>query len=181
MSITTGLNDVMLRRSFVAFAFVLGACGTADAVDSEQTAPTALPTVPGVGNLPDTIPVPTLEVPDEVVDEPPVSVVVTRPVDDDGVEVESVAERVNGNRLLVIGDSILASTATRYGKELCEALNPIGWSVEVDAEPGRFIDFGNEVAEDASRRRRRAGRLRRRGHPPRQQLRPRQGRRTTSN
>ncbi|MEP6296347.1 MAG: hypothetical protein ABJ382_03400, partial [Ilumatobacter sp.] len=135
----------MFRRCSVALAFVLGACGTAGAVDTEEsTPPTAIPTVPGVGNLPDTIPIPVFD--DDEVDEPPISVVVTRPVDEDGVVVESVAERVNGNRLLVIGDSILASTATRYGGELCEALNPIGWTVEVDAEPGRFVSFGNEVA-----------------------------------
>ena len=60
---------------------------------------------------------------------------------------DTVAEQVNGNRLLVIGDSILASTATRYGREMCDALNPLGWSVEVDAEPGRFVEFGNKVLE----------------------------------
>jgi hypothetical protein len=111
------LNVVMFRRCTVALAFVLGACGTADAIDTEDsTPPTAPVTVPGVGSLPDTIPSPTLDESDEAA-EPVVSVVVTRPVDADGVIVESVAERVNGNRLLVIGDSILASTATRYGNE----------------------------------------------------------------
>lgn len=148
MSIATRLNGVMIRRSLVAISFVLGACGTADAVDSDDTTPpTAIPTVPGVGTLPDTIPMALLGESDAETEEPIVSVVVTRPVDEDGIVAESVAERVNGNRLLVIGDSILASTASRYGGELCDALNPIGWSVEVDAEPGRFVRFGNEVAE----------------------------------
>ena len=30
---------------------------------------------------------------------------------------------------------------------MCDGLNPLGWSVEVDAEPGRFVEFGNEVLE----------------------------------
>jgi hypothetical protein len=52
---------------------------------------------------------------------------------------------VTGNKLLMIGDSITASAAKRYGGELCDALVPLGWQVEVDAEPSRFIDFGNDV------------------------------------
>lgn len=139
----------MFHRPAVALAFVLAACGATDAVGPEPTPPaTPAPTVPGVGQLPDTIPTPPgiIEIGDE--GEPIPSVVVTRPVDDDGVVLETVAERVNGNRLLTIGDSILASTATRYGDELCDALTPMGWTVEVDAEPGRFIEFGSVVLEE---------------------------------
>jgi len=55
------------------------------------------------------------------------------------------ADLVDGNRVLVIGDSILASTARRYGGETCATLEPLGWAVEVDAETGRFIDFGERV------------------------------------
>jgi hypothetical protein len=54
---------------------------------------------------------------------------------------------VTGNKLLMIGDSITASAAKRYGDELCQALVPLGWQVEVDAEPSRFVDFGNEVLD----------------------------------
>lgn len=59
-----------------------------------------------------------------------------------GPLVGSVAK---GNRLLVIGDSIIASTASRYGGEMCRALLPLGWQVAVEAEPSRFVQFGREV------------------------------------
>ena len=47
--------------------------------------------------------------------------------------------------MLVIGDSIMASTATRYTGYMCDELVPLGWAVEVEAEPSRFVDFGNIV------------------------------------
>ena len=56
-----------------------------------------------------------------------------------------IGQIVAGNRFLMIGDSITASASKRYGKELCDVLAPLGWRVEVDAEPSRFIDFGNSV------------------------------------
>ena len=52
---------------------------------------------------------------------------------------------VDGNRVIAIGDSLMASTARRYGGEMCRTLVPDGWDVEVDAETGRFIDFGERV------------------------------------
>lgn len=58
-----------------------------------------------------------------------------------------VGGRVEGNRVLFVGDSILASTAKRYGNEMCEALEPLGWQVAVEAEPGRFATFGVEVLD----------------------------------
>ena len=54
---------------------------------------------------------------------------------------------VEGNRVIAIGDSLMASTARRYGGELCKAVVPDGWDVEVDAETGRFIDFGERVLD----------------------------------
>ena len=54
---------------------------------------------------------------------------------------------VAGNKLLMIGDSITASAAQRYGGELCKALVPLGWQVEVDAQPSMFIEFGNAVLD----------------------------------
>lgn len=65
-------------------------------------------------------------------------------VEDSGV-FEPVGEIVGGNRLLVIGDSIMASASRRYGNEICDVLVPLGWEVEVNAEVGRFIEFGNQV------------------------------------
>jgi len=52
-----------------------------------------------------------------------------------------------GNRVIVIGDSILASTSRRYSNAMCGALVPLGWQVEVDAETSRFIEFGNKVLD----------------------------------
>jgi len=72
----------------------------------------------------------------------------------DGVELElpmpeggPVGPRVEGNRVLLVGDSIFASTAKRYGGEMCDALKPLGWQVAVEAEPGRFASFGVEVLD----------------------------------
>ncbi|WP_276967339.1 GDSL-type esterase/lipase family protein [Desertimonas flava] len=58
------------------------------------------------------------------------------------------ADLVDDNRVLMIGDSIMASTSSRYGGEACRQLEPAGWAVEVNAETGRFIDFGMRVLDD---------------------------------
>ena len=47
----------------------------------------------------------------------------------------------------MIGDSIMASTSSRYGGEMCQELVPRGWHVEMDAESGRFVDFGDRVLD----------------------------------
>jgi hypothetical protein len=54
---------------------------------------------------------------------------------------------VVGARVLMIGDSIMASTSSRYGGEMCKELVPRGWDVEVDAESGRFVEFGGRVLD----------------------------------
>lgn len=53
-----------------------------------------------------------------------------------------------GNRLLVLGDSILAGTASRYGGAMCTALEPLGWKVAVEAEAGQMVGFGRTVLRD---------------------------------
>ena len=55
--------------------------------------------------------------------------------------------RAGGNRVLVIGDSVLAGTTSRYSNDMCKSVVPLGWQVEVDAEVGRFIDFGDRVLD----------------------------------
>ena len=60
---------------------------------------------------------------------------------------EQVGALVAGNRVIVIGDSVLASTSRRYSNDMCEALVPLGWQVELDAETGRFVEFGHEVLD----------------------------------
>lgn len=56
-----------------------------------------------------------------------------------------LALRASGNRLLIIGDSILAGTANRYGGAMCPTLVPMGWRVVVEAEAGQPVQFGRTV------------------------------------
>jgi hypothetical protein len=111
-------------------AIAAAACGAATA---EQTTPTS-GTLGGVGVLP--------------------SAVASNPGSVDTTEISSTASTVPsealvapGNRVLVIGDSILASTSRRYTNDMCEALEPLGWRVRVEAESGRPIDFADTVLD----------------------------------
>ena len=61
-----------------------------------------------------------------------------------------VGELADGNRMLVLGDSILEATSSRYGGEMCAALVPHGWAVEIDAENGRDAGVGLDVLQDRS-------------------------------
>jgi lysophospholipase L1-like esterase len=64
------------------------------------------------------------------------------------LEGATLGASVTGNRLLVLGDSILASTASRYGGAMCSALTPLGWKVAVEAEAGQMVGFGRTVLRD---------------------------------
>jgi hypothetical protein len=132
---------LMSRRSLAvvaAFAVVAAGCGATSDASDETIAPAApVPTVAGVGEVP---------VAPSAVREPAV-VVVRPPVNDDGTEAQRIGEIAGGNRILMIGDSILASTSSRYGNHMCDAVVPLGWQVAVEAEPSRFIDFGNRVLD----------------------------------
>ena len=128
-----------MRFSWIALVAVFTACGgsvsgSADSVTGSGSLPPS--TISGVGILPATIPA-----------GPPAEFesLVTRPLTADGEIAEPIGDQVAGNRLLMIGDSILASTETRYGGEMCAALEPLGWAVEVAAEAGRFVEFGVSV------------------------------------
>lgn len=63
-------------------------------------------------------------------------------------ETGPVAASVAGNRLLMIGDSITASTTERYGGEMCTALSLAGWSVDIAAEVGRHIEYAEQVLNE---------------------------------
>ncbi len=67
----------------------------------------------------------------------------TVPIDEN----QQIGVKVPGNRVILIGDSVMASTSQRYGGEMCAALVPLGWQTEVNAETGRFIDFGGQVLD----------------------------------
>lgn len=64
------------------------------------------------------------------------------------VEGAALGANAAGNRLLVIGDSILSGTASRYGGAMCSALVPLGWRVAVEAEAGQMVGFGRTVLKD---------------------------------
>lgn len=59
-----------------------------------------------------------------------------------------VGDEVFGNRILLIGDTVLASTAPRFDGVMCDALEAFGWQAEIAAEVGRFVDFGLVVTEE---------------------------------
>ena len=126
------------RCGILLLAVVLAACGE----DDLAVPPASTGTVPGVGVLPEALSrAPHLDVTTTTT-----SSTVPRPtVTVDRAEVLPIGERVQGNRLIMIGDSILASTSRRYSGEMCLGLVPLNWAVEVDAEKSRFIDFGTRV------------------------------------
>jgi len=127
-------------RSFAVLAtaaIVVAGCGSTGN-DADDTIPPVTPvaTLGGVGDVP--------AAPSAVRE---LSVVVRPPVNVDGTAAQLIGEIVDGNRILMIGDSILASTSSRYGNQMCNAVVPLGWQVAVEAEPSRFIEFGNRVLD----------------------------------
>jgi hypothetical protein len=119
----------------VVVAVLLAACGE----DDLAAPPSSDGTVAGVGVLPEPLTRSALlGATTTASTEPRPTVTIER-------ELPPVGERVTGNRLLMIGDSILASTSRRYTGEMCLGLVPLHWAVEVDAEKSRFIDFGSRV------------------------------------
>lgn len=147
---------MLVRRVLVLAAAIglLAACGSASASVSQPVATVGgvgvLPSVPGrsttvaptsASTSPRESPAPSGtsdETSTSTTFEPPST---TAPPDG------PVGDRAEGNRLLMIGDSVMASTSRRYSNDMCKALVPLGWRVEVDAEVGRFIDFGMQVLD----------------------------------
>jgi len=133
----------MFRRRTRTFAvlatlaIVAAGCGSGAENTDDTISPVApASTLGGVGEVP---------VMPSAVREP--VVFVRPPVNVDGTEAQLIGEIADGNRILMIGDSILASTSSRYGNHMCNAVVPLGWQVAVEAEPSRFIDFGNRVLD----------------------------------
>jgi hypothetical protein len=117
---------------------ILAACGAAAAGPETSLDPT----VGGVGVLP--VSNPQSQV---IATDPSTTVAATELPTTTLAPLPAIGTLVAGNKLLMIGDSITASAAKRYGGEFCDALVPLGWQVEVDAEPSRFVDFGNDVLD----------------------------------
>lgn len=117
----------------VVAALCLSACGaTAQGGDTTSPAPAA---VIGVGELPPPLVTTTSTVP-TATETTPATVAATT---------TTIPFSAPGNRILMIGDSILASTSKRYSNDMCRALVPLGWRVAIEAEVSRGIDFGVDV------------------------------------
>ena len=131
----TPRRDRLSAASALAGRAALGltACG-ATAEGGNTTAVTTAATV-DVGELPAALPQPDTTVADTVVE-------TTEEPAPTTTEFEAP-----GNRILMIGDSILASTSKRYSNTMCNALVPLGWQVEIEAEVSRGIDFGVDVMD----------------------------------
>jgi hypothetical protein len=121
MSVKSRLAIAMLS---VAFAVGLSGCGNSDSDSFARL-------LEGVGRLPGSA--------DALGEEGGINVPFPQ---FDGKVLGADAQ---GNRLLLIGDSIFAGAAPRYGNDLCRALVPLGWRVAVEAEANQQIRFGREV------------------------------------
>lgn len=120
-----------LGAILLAAVLVSTACGTPE--------PTVIGALEGVGDLPG--PLDSEQAPGRALTEiVRTDILASRP------EVQ-MASLVQGPRVMAIGDSIFASAASRYGREICTALTPLGFDVEVNAEAGRFVDFGERVLD----------------------------------
>jgi hypothetical protein len=129
----------------IGLAVVLAACGdddvttTTSIVDVPETvAMGVLPPQPVQATLPAPPPPPTTE---------PISTTSPAPPASEGPIEAPLGELVGGNRILLVGDSILASTAPRNGGQLCDALTLFGWQAEIDAVSDRGIDFAAGVLD----------------------------------
>lgn len=137
----------MIRRTLPSVAYAalsalalstLSACGSGDAPAVADPVDAADSTIGGVGAAPPATGAPST-----------VPLVAGTFPGGESVPVPDllVGERVLGNKVLLIGDSLFAGLATRYGGEACRVLEPLGWQVAVEAETGRFIDFGDRVLD----------------------------------
>ena len=120
-------------RALCALAVLcLSACGaTAEGGDTTSVPP---PTVLDVGVLPAPLPSTTSSLPATTIETT--------------VATTTTLFAAPGNRILMIGDSILASTSKRYSNDMCAALVPLGWQVEIEAEVSRAIGFGVDVMRE---------------------------------
>ena len=127
-----GISSLRRIGAALVACAMLSACGLFD--DSvEDSGPN---TVGGVGKIPGSGIIGSATLPDGI------------SVNFPALEGNIIGPQVTGNRVLMIGDSVLAGTARRYGGESCAQLVPLGWQVELDAEPGRFIDFAERVVNE---------------------------------
>lgn len=131
--------SVRRELSVAAALLVLAGCGASVSSSTESVPPateTPPATVGGVGVLPGPLPTQAIE---------EIASTTTIPVPESPER--TVGALAAGNRVLMLGDSILASTSERYGNNMCNTLVPMGWEVAIEAEVSRDISFGNTVLD----------------------------------
>jgi hypothetical protein len=136
----------LARVVISGLAIVLAGCGDDDVttapslVDIPDTA--AMGVLPqqgsGASTLPAPPPPPTTATTSTTTSAPP------EPV---GPVAAPLGQLVNGDRILLVGDSVLASAAPSSGGQLCDALELFGWQAEIDALSDRGIDFASGVLD----------------------------------
>ena len=134
---------MLTKRRFTALLLVATCIGMTACSSDDPISEPASVTIAGVGEVPGPVQRVDAIAPSESganSDEPPA----VRPSD---LGLPTLGELVAGNRAIMIGDSIFASTAPRFSGSMCERLNEAGWDVEIDAEPGRFIAFAVDVLD----------------------------------
>ncbi|MFP5487614.1 MAG: hypothetical protein ACLGHQ_04840 [Acidimicrobiia bacterium] len=125
----------------ITVALVVSACGGDEPV--QQTF-VGVPETVAIGGLPGALSdttVPTL---------PEVSLATTTTTTQPEREPISgpLVDEVLDHRVLLVGDTALAATTPRAGGIMCDILTGFGWDIEVEAEPGRPIDFAVEVLDE---------------------------------
>ncbi len=141
----------MNRRGLACVAviwlgIVLVGCGD----DDVTTAPTLVdvPETVAMGVIPQPLSdAPTLPPPPPAPTTEPTSTTTSAAPVPEGPLEGPVGQIVSGDRILLVGDSILASAAPRDGSQLCDALELFGWQAEIDARSDADIDFGSEVLD----------------------------------
>ena len=140
MSVTNRLARARFALAAVGAASLVAA-GCADEPAGSTAVAGPLETVV-LGVVPDA-PTP-LEPPPPPATPPPTTLVVEPEIEPiDG----PIGEVVEGNRVLLIGDSAMATLTRRQDGIACPVLPDIGWQVRVEAEIGRFVSFATEVIE----------------------------------
>lgn len=135
--------------ALVALALVAAGCGDAANSTSNEGAPTTVTaeaisdTSTDTATVPTTPREPTTTTPSTI--DPAPSTTTTTAATAPPQSLPTVGEIADGNQILMIGDSILAATASRFGGAMCRELVPLGWQVLLEAEVSRPIDFAAVV------------------------------------
>jgi hypothetical protein len=62
--------------------------------------------------------------------------------------VAPLVDDVDDHRVLLVGDTALWTTTPRFDGIMCDLVTEFGWDVAIEAEPGRTIDFADQVLDE---------------------------------